>query len=67
MAFDLGVWNGMSDAERLKDLLRVIEERDRLATALRQIFTGAAEPADGLTYSEIADIADKALKGASRE
>lgn len=34
MAFDLGVWNGMSDAERLKDMLRVIEERDRLAAEL---------------------------------
>ena len=41
---------------------RLTRERDKARAALRQIYTGAWESADGLTYGEIADIADGALK-----
>lgn len=41
MSFDLDVWNGMTDAQRMKDMVRVIAERDaiaaRLAAALEEL------------------------------
>lgn len=38
-----------------------------LRQALRQIFIGAAEASDGLAYSEIATIADKALRASAAD
>lgn len=47
-----------SVCDREDDLAKIV----RLQTALTQIFIGAAEACDGLTYDEIAKIADEALK-----
>ena len=54
------------DGALLQDCDALVSEVKRLRAALRQIYTGAAEPADGLAYREIAEIADKALRRNTR-
>lgn len=50
MSFNLSVWNGMSDTERLKDFVRVMSERDEAVRLLWGARDDVVEAANRRTH-----------------